>query len=324
MSEESGASKRSHPPHSFLASMLSGNATPLGFMQSQEKAPANKCSDRLEPTSYAKTQRGLVASRSEVNSGNQISARLRRAKPTPPITPSYATTPAILSQKFYILTYDAQNWHHTDTTDTITLLNGKSIRIGMPVDGDEPASKQCSGFLGLYLSLAAAEMMGHSWLYGQLKSIDHGLHMPLPRQDTSRCEQVTWKASGWFRSADGSWADSISDTFRQVGLTVRVTKGAVDRVKTAVGKEGREDKVVGGKKEGGGMEVVDLTGDGDGLVRKGWAGKRKREDAMSGEDRSRNGGFAQGRSVKKCRTREVVEEESEAASLLLTMKDGEW
>lgn len=124
-----------------------------------------------------------------MNSGNQTSARLRRAKPTPPITPSYATTPAILSQKFYVLTYDAQNWHHTDTTDTITLLNGKSIRIGMPVDGDEPACRQRSDFLGLYLSLAAAEMMGHSWLYGQLKSIGPGLHTPLPRQDSSPCEQ---------------------------------------------------------------------------------------------------------------------------------------
>ena len=105
---------------------------------------------------------------------------------------------------------------------------------------------------------------------------------------------------------------------------MRVTKGAVDRVETGVGKEEREDKVDGGKKEGGGIEIIDLTGDGDGLVRKGRAGKRKMEDTVSGEDQSGNGGYAQGRSAKKCRTKGVAKEESEAASQLLNMKGGKW
>ena len=103
-----------------------------------------------------------------------------------------------------------------------------------------------------------------------------------------------------------------------------MTKGAVDRVETGVGKEEREDKVAGGKKEGGGMEVVDLTGDGDGLVRKGRAGKRKREDTRSGEVQSGNGGYSHGRSANKCRTKEVAEEQLEAASLLLTIKGRKW
>lgn len=177
----------------------------------------------------------------------------------------------------------------------------------MGVDGD-PASRQRSGLLGIYLSENAAEMMGHSWVYDQLRSVDRDFHMPLPRQDLSQCARVTWKHSGWVRSADGSWGYAVSDMFRRVQLVVLVTKSAVDGLDAGAGKEGQRETAAGGEKEGDGREIIDLTGD-DGYVRVGNAGKRKR---VAGEDVSGVAG------------EHMSETDREMVSLLLTMKGGRW
>ena len=256
---------------SFATSMMSGTAVPFGFKRVQVQPRRNESSDSPTTIGYAQHQEAPAASRGVVNFG------IRNQTPS--------------SQKFYVLTYDAQNWCHPETTDKITRLDGKSIPVG---DGERVTDTQRSGTLGVYLSANDAVMMAHRWLYEQLKTIEPDVRQPLPRQDDSRCDKVTWKTSHWVQSPDGSRLNSVSDTFRNVRLSVLVTKSAVGILHTAAGKERQKEIVAGEREEGGRREVIDLTGTGD-PVRERSAGKRKR-DTQSEEQEDRGvetSGYAQ-------------------------------
>ena len=150
-------------------------------------------------------------------------------------------------QKVYVLTYDATLWAHKDTTDSITLLNGKPILVtwiedrlttqhltlthkGSPrVSWSQDSLKkiQPCGTLGVYLSEAKAKRVGKKWLYDQLLRL--GVELPIEMQDGSQWKEPVWMKSGWGRTADGSWGYTISDCSpRNRLLVVIVSERTVD------------------------------------------------------------------------------------------------
>ena len=151
------------------------------------------------------------------------------------------------SQKVYVLTYDAALWAHKDTTDSITLLNGKAILVTWIEDRlttqhftlthegsprlswsqDSLKKMQPCGTLGVYLTEAKAKRVGKKWLYDQLLRL--GVELPLEMQDGSQWNEPVWMKSGWGRTADGSWGYTISDCSpRNRLLVVIVSERTVD------------------------------------------------------------------------------------------------
>lgn len=244
-------------------------------------------SETFTSTSPMQHQQATEATKGIANLGSQTSAAPR---------PAYLTNSATSTRKLYILTYDASNWHHPDTTDTITRPSGKQVYIGTSLGGGA-INNQRYGILGTYLSEGRACGMGLRWVYAELKAVDSDINPPLQFQDDSECDEVTWKMSPWRDAVDGRRVYSISDTFRHIELAVSVKECEVDELDPGVEMLGREEKAVLAKCKREDTE------------------SEKEDEAIESAAQSGDIAYTPERSAMKVMTKEFADEEAESGSL---------